>query len=154
MYHRYLLFIAIAVILCSCVPLSVRGGFSPVQGPLANQSPLPTYPATMSGVLSGTISVVLSNGEVCNGPWAFVSRTPPAGTATETFDLAAQWDAVYGSGFYISHVLGNKLYARATLTGKGTTVHVELTNENDKPGNTRGVAQDNRGNIFKVSVYN
>jgi hypothetical protein len=141
-------------ILCGCISLSVKGGFSPIHGPLAEQSPLPTYSATMSGVLSGTISVALSNGEVCTGPWAFVSRTPPAGTATDTIDLAVQWDAVYGSGYYVSHVLGNKLYARATLAGKNTVMHVELTNENNEPGHTKGVAQDNQGNVFKVSVYN
>jgi hypothetical protein len=84
----------------------------------------------MSGILSGTISVMLSNGEVCKGRWAFVSSTPPAAAATDTIDLADQWDAVYGSGYYLSHVLGNKLYARATLTSQGTIMHVELTNEN------------------------
>jgi hypothetical protein len=31
---------------------------------------------------------------------------------------------------------------------------VELSNENNKPGNTKGVARDNHGNVFKVSVYN
>jgi hypothetical protein len=153
MNHRYLSCIAMLVILCGCISLSVKGGFSPIQGPLAEQSPLPTYSATMSGVLSGTISVALSNGEVCKGPWAFVSGKPTAGT-TETVDLAAQWDTVYGSGYYVSHVLGNKLYARATLAGKSTIMHVELTNENNEPGHTRGVAQDNQGNVFKVSVYN
>jgi hypothetical protein len=153
MNHRYLPCIAMLVILCGCISLSVKGGFSPIQGPLAEQSPLPTYSATMSGVLSGTISVALSNGEVCKGAWTFVSGKPTAGT-TDTPDLAAQWDTVYGSGYYLSHVLGNKLYARATLAGRRTIMHVELTNESNEPGHTRGVAQDNQGNVFKVSVYN
>jgi hypothetical protein len=153
MNHRYLACMATLVILCGCISLSVKGGFSPIQGPLAEQSPLPTYSATMSGVLAGTISVALSNGEVYKGPWAFVSGKPTGGT-TDAVDLAAQWDTVYGSGYYVSHVLGNKLYARATLAGKGTIMHVELTNENNERGHTRGVAQDNQGNVFKVSVYN
>jgi hypothetical protein len=33
-------------------------------------------------------------------------------------------------------------------------MHVELANENSERGHTRGVAQDNQGNVFKVSVYN
>jgi|SRR5271166_4343841 len=105
--------LALTATLCGCVGQSVRGGFSPIQGPLAKHSPLPTYTATMSGVLSGTITVVLGTGEVCTGPWAFVSKAP-----------------------------------------SGTTMHVDFSNENNKPGNTKGVAQDNNGNVFKVSVYN
>ena len=136
-----------------CVSLSVSGAFSPVQGPLSRQSPVPAYTAKMSGLMSGTISVTLDNGEVCSGPWFFVSKTPP--NAPEPVDMAADWDSVYGRGFYVAHVVGNKLYARATLIGNmGTTVHAEMSNETNTRGNTRGVARDNNGNVFKVSVYN
>ena len=31
--------------------------------------------------------------------------------------MAADWDLVYGGGFYVAHVVGNKLYVRATLIG-------------------------------------
>jgi len=69
--------------------------------------------------------------------------------------MSADWNLVYGQGYYVAHVLGNKLYARATLTGNlGTTLSVEFSNENNTRGNTKGVAQDNRGNVFKVTVYN
>ena len=69
--------------------------------------------------------------------------------------MAADWDLVYGTGFYTAHVVGNKLYARATLTGNsGSIIYVELSNETNTHGNTKGVAQDNHGNVFKVSVYN
>jgi hypothetical protein len=134
---------------------------SPVQGPLSKRSPVPTYAATISGILSGSISVVLENGEVCKGPWAFVSDTPPATSATAgtaavaPIDMAADWDSVYGTFYFTAHVFGNKLYARATLTGtKGTVLHTEFSNEDNTPGNTKGVAADNKGNVFKVSVYN
>lgn len=149
--------VATAALQTGCI-LSVSGGFSPVRGPLSNQFPVPTYTAKMSGVLSGTISLVLSNGEKCQGPWAFVSTTTnpdtkPASPAPP--DMAADWDLVYGSGFYVAHVVGNKLYARATLIGNmGTVINVELSNETNTRGNTKGVAQDNHGNVFKVSVYN
>jgi hypothetical protein len=146
-----------ATMLGGCISLSVPGGFSPVQGPLSKQSPIPTYAATMSGILSGSISVVLGNGEVCQGPWAFVSKTPPGTSApvVTPIDMAADWDNVYGTGYFAAHVLGNKLYARATLTGNmGTVLHAEFSNESNTRGNTKGVAQDNKGNVFKVSVYN
>jgi hypothetical protein len=149
----------ITVLLSGC--LSVRGGFSPVQGPLSEQSPVPTYAATMSGLFAGSISVSLDNGEVCKGPWGFVSQTAPGTSATAgiaavaPIDMAADWDSVYGTGYFTAHVLGNKLYARATLTGnKGTVLHTEFSNEDNTPGNTKGVAADNKGNVFKVSVYN
>jgi len=141
-----------AVLLSGCVSLTVPGGFSPVQGPLAQQNAVPAYAAKMSGLLSGTISVVLANGEVCQGPWAFVSTTS---SGPAPIDMAADWDLVYGSGYYVAHVVGNRLYARATLTGNmGTIVNVELSNETNTRGNTKGAAVDNHGNVFKVSVYN
>jgi hypothetical protein len=142
-----------ATILSGCI-FAVPGAFSPVQGPLSKQSPIPTYSATISGLFSGTVSVVLDNGEMCTGPWELASKTPPA-TASTPIDMAADWDSVYGPGYFAAHVLGNKLYARATLTGsKGTVLHVEFSNESNTRGSTKGVAEDNRGNVFKVSVYN
>jgi hypothetical protein len=152
--------IATAALLAGCVSLTVPGGFSPVKGPLSQQNPLPTYTAKMSGLLSGSISVILSNGEVCKGPWAFVS-TATGGTDNANAGVAAppnmgaEWDFVYGPGYYVSHVVGNKLYARATLTGNlGTIINAEFSNETNTRGNTKGVAIDNHGNVFKVSVYN
>jgi len=147
---------AMTILLSGCI-LSVPGGFSPVRGPLSKQSPIPTYAATMSGLFSGSISVTLDNSEVCKGPWALVPTTAPGASATAIapFDMAADWDSVYGSGYFTAHVLGSKDYARATLTGNhGTVLHVEFNNENDTRGNTKGVAADNKGNVFKVSVYN
>ncbi len=149
---------ATAVLLAGCVSLTVPGGFSPVQGPLSQQDPVPTYTAKMSGLLSGSISVTLFSGEVCKGPWAFVSTaangSANAGIAAAP-DMGAKWDLVYGRGYYVAHVVGNKLFARATLSGNlGTIVNVELSNETNTRGNTKGVAVDNHGNVFKVSVYN
>jgi hypothetical protein len=36
----------------------------------------------------------------------------------------------------------------------GTVLHAELSNESNTRGNTKGVAADNKGNVFKASVYN
>jgi hypothetical protein len=154
------LLLTTATMLTGCVSLSVPGRFSPVQGPLSKQSPIPTYSATLSGFLSGTISVIIENGEVCKGPWAFVSKSAPekndAGSGgPASSNMAADWDTVYGAGYYVAHVVGNKLYARAALTGnRGTTIRAEFSNEHNERGQTKGVAEDNNGNVFKVSVYN
>ncbi len=134
----------------------------PVQGPLATQTPPPVYVAKMSGAFySGSFSVVLANGEVCKGRWAQVPR-PNSSNAAATAaaaspdNLSAEWDTVYGTGFYVANVLGTRLYARAVLTGnRGTTLNVELYKpdkvENTTIGAIKGVAKDDKGNIYKVA---
>ena len=119
-----------------------------------------SYHATLKGVLSGTVTVALPYGEICIGPRHFVgaTSTAPAGADCITPSLiaiATDWDIVYGPGYYLAHVFGNNLYSRATLTGNmGTTADAKLTNEGNQRGQTKGIAIDNRGNLFKVSVYN
>lgn len=137
--------------------------FYPVQGPLSAQKPLPVFVGKLSvGSTSGNISVVLGNGELCKGRWAQVPRpqaSKPGATAaaTATNDMAAIWDTVYGQGFYVSRVLGTRLYAQAVLSGnQGTVINVEMYEpERDHTGEVaatiRGVAKDNKDNIYKVT---
>jgi hypothetical protein len=103
----------------------------------------------MSGVLSGEISVSLPGDGSCTGPWSL------RGSQQQSFDLAADWDQVYGEGYHTAHVLGVREFVRTTLncTG-GSVVRTEFSNENNTRGNTWGVAEDDQGNVFKVSVYN
>ncbi len=134
----------------------------PVQGPLATQTPSPVYVAKFTGAFnSGNFSVVLGDGEVCKGRWAQVPRpktsdaTTPA-TAVPANNLAAEWDTVYGTGFYVAHVLGARLYARSVVTGnRGTVLNVELYKPNSVENTTtaaiKGVAKDNKDNIYKVA---
>jgi hypothetical protein len=69
--------------------------------------------------------------------------------------LSAAWDTIYGPGFHVQHMLGSQYFSRAVLTGNhGTVLNVELNNEKDERGNTKGVAQDNHGNLFKLVVQN
>lgn len=134
----------------------------PVQGPLSLQTPVPIYVAKFSGAFdSGNLSVVLAEGEVCKGRWATVPRPTTstdaaAATAVPANNLSAEWDTVYGTGFYVAHVLGTRLYARAVLTGnRGTILNVELHKpdivENTPVGAIKGVAKDDKGNIYKVA---
>lgn len=134
----------------------------PVQGPLATQTPSPVYVAKLTGAFnSGNFSVVLGDGEVCKGRWAQVPRpktsdtTTPA-TAASVDNLSAEWDTVYGTGFYVAHVLGARLYARSVVTGnRGTFLNVEMYKPNSVENTTtaaiKGVAKDNKGNIYKVA---
>ena len=135
--------------------------FYPVQGPLSAQTPPPVLVGKMTGAFnSGSMSVTLSDGEICKGPWSVVPR-PDKSTSTSVAarpDLSAAWDTVYGAGFYVSHVLGAKEYARAAMTGnKGTKLDVEMY-KSDSPEKSqipaiRGVAKDDKENVYKVVVF-
>jgi hypothetical protein len=128
---------------------------------LSTQTPVPVFTAKVSGAFnSGSISVVLGDGEVCKGRWALAQAVPAPAGAAEVNDPAANdmpsvWDAVYGQGFYLSHIVGNKEFVRAVATGnRGTILNVEMyrakAKDSNIPPDIKGVAQDNKGNIYKV----
>lgn len=141
----------------------------PVRGPLASESPHAVYPAKITGLLySGDLKITVANGEVCRGHWTLVkggnsADAAPAdatpSSATEDSSVAegmpAAWDTVYGQGYYLAHVLGQRLYAHAMVTGNhGTILNVEfyrLNNATNVPSDFHGVAKDNRGDIFKLA---
>jgi hypothetical protein len=147
--------------ICVLSGCSATARLYPVKGPLSTQSPSPVYVAKMTGLLnSGNFSVVLGDGEVCKGAWQEVPRPKTSnevGTANNmpAINLSAEWDTVYGTGFYVAHVLGAKLYARAMVTGsRGTILNVEiyrpLDQSENKAGTPKGVAKDNKDNIYKL----
>lgn len=139
---------SLGVLLGGCVAVTT-GSFSPVRGPLAEQKPAPSFPAHMTGALSGEITVNPPGDGSCTGAWSLL------GTQQQTFDLSADWDLIYGAGYYTAHVLGAREFVRTTLkcTG-GSVIRTELSNETNTRSNTFGVAEDDHGNVFKVSVYN
>jgi hypothetical protein len=130
----------------------------PVQGPLSAQTPLPVFSGKVTGVLnSGNVSFALRNGEVCKGLW---TRVVPVKAVNGTIanppssGMSSVWDTVYGSGYYVSHVLGAKLYAQAAITGsRGTVLSVEFYRPN--PGSEQvhlfGVARDSKDNIYNIT---
>jgi hypothetical protein len=137
----------------------------PVQGPLSSPTPPPVYVAKMTGAFtSGDFSATLNDSEVCKGRWEQVRLpnasvdTAAAATTLPAENMSAEWDTVYGQGFYVARVLGARLYAKAVLTGnKGTVLNVELykpdvPDHNNSPAATiRGVAKDNHDNVYKVA---
>jgi hypothetical protein len=59
-------------------------------------------------------------------------------------NLAFAWDAVYGEGFFVAHILGNK-FGQGVFTGnQGTVLQVESLDGRN------GVAVDNKGNTYKM----
>jgi hypothetical protein len=151
-------------VLLGCIALSGCSGtarFYPVQGPLSTQTPLPVLLGKFHGLASGSISVTTTDGEVCKGHWVMVPRAEvPKGASAASLDpnpMAPVWDSVYGSGFYVAHVLGSRIYAQATVSGnRGTVMNLEMyeseSHGNDAiPGEIKGVAKDNKDNIYKLA---
>jgi hypothetical protein len=153
------------VLLCVSVlsGCSATARLYPVQGPLSSQTPPPVYVAKMTGAFtSGDFSATLNGSEKCAGRWSQVSRPKvsidaAAASALPAENMSAEWDTVYGQGFYVAHVLGARLYAKAVLTGnQGTVMNVELykpdtVQNNNNVSTIRGVAKDNHDNVYKVA---
>jgi hypothetical protein len=162
----------VLVLLCLCM----LGGCAtarlyPVKGPLSLQTPVPVYKAKMTQAPmfpSGNFSAVLGDGEVCKGKWELVfrskARKPAApGAVSSTQSLAADWDTVYGTGYYSFKVLSASSFVRAVATGnRGTILNVEMylddpsanapfsRNDLTKIREMAGVGEDNKGNIYKL----
>lgn len=145
----------------------------PVKGPLSMQTPVPVFKAKMmQGPISrsGPFSVVLSNGEVCKGKWKIgfssnISNTPKSpirGGFAPAQDLSAEWDDVYGTGYYKFKASGAEIFMRGEAKGnRGTVLNVEMYANEIRPAlhtqndvNTTlemaGVAKDDQGNVYKI----
>jgi hypothetical protein len=131
MKSALLLFVAMLISGCAA------GRLYPIQGPLAAQAPPPIFKVKMENY--DGISIKL-NGEVCAGSWLGVVQEDPTAR-----DLAAEWDLVYGKGFFLANVLGHPGIARAILhCPKDRTVMVEFNSR-------KGVAKDGDDNVFKLT---
>jgi len=135
--------------------------FYPVQGPLIAQTPSQVLVGKVTGAFnSGNMSVVLKDGQICRGRWATIprpqkSQTGATASVQATSAMSSVWDAVYGPGFYVSHVLGARLYAQAVLMGnQGTILSVEMyrpVGEHPDDIGVKGVAKDGKDNIYKLT---
>jgi hypothetical protein len=147
--------------LCICV-VSASGNalaqkLYPVQGPLAAQTPQPVFKGQVRRpvVSLGSVFLLLkswtvTNGEVLQGKpktlkASSVTPAPPAGAISlPQPNLAFAWDAVYGEGFFVAHILGNE-FGQGVFTGnQGTALQVESLDGRN------GVAVDNKGNTYKM----
>jgi hypothetical protein len=143
--HVFALLLLCAGIMSGC---HVTGRLYPVQGPLASLTAPPIMTARLNENPS-SVSLTLANGEQFKGPLNVLhpssSNLNPAGAppALPQPNLAFAWDTVYGQGFFVAKVLGNQL-GQAVLSGnQGTVVQVEIAL-------ARGVAIDNKGNVYKI----
>jgi hypothetical protein len=147
--------------LCICMVGASGNAFAqklyPVQGPLAAQRPQPIFAGQVRRPMFSVGSVFLllkswkvANGEVLQGKPKTVrassmTAAPSAGQISlPQPNLAFVWDAVYGDGFFVAHILGNK-FGQGVFTGnQGTVLQVETLDGRN------GVAVDNKGNTYKM----
>ena len=128
----------------------------PVQGPLAAQTPQPVFSGHIRRPMFGPAPVFLllkswtvANGVLLQGKpktlQASSVNPPPNGTISfPQSNLAFAWDAVYGEGFFVAHILGKK-FGQGVFTGsQGTVLQVESLDGRN------GVAVDNKGNTYKM----
>ena len=142
------LWVALMVSGCVTAP-GVHGHLYPVEGPVTVQAPAPIYTVTLNMLsVKRDISATLPNGEVCQGSLQTLGQNDPAARSME-----ADWDRVYGEGFFMATLLG-KDRGHATLTGiEGACMRIELFNpQHDELLDTilldsvEGVARDEQGN--------
>jgi hypothetical protein len=162
MKTRFALITLLCVFLSGCMRVA---HLYPVQGPLAAQTPPPIYTAKLTGVInSGSLSAKLANGQQFTGQWQAQSAgalaKESAAGVVPPFNLSAEWDAVYGPGFYTAHVLGAHLFVRTTLSGQqGGALQVEMISQPVATGDPKdvaapvisGVARDEKGNVYKMA---
>ena len=128
--------------------IGVQGHLYPVRGPLSQSNPPTIVGVSLSGVMdSGSIEASYSADNICKGPWRTVDQADQSSR-----QMAADWDQVYGDGFFVANVLGQKLFVRGNLAcGDGSTLLLEFVEAAPGFVNARGVAKDERGNVFKLT---
>jgi len=115
----------------------------PVQGPISTQNPATIY-AGRVGLTEA--SFTSPSGETCESGLHAISPGQPAS------DLANSWDAIYGPGYYVAHVLGatqGHFMAKFTCSG-GTVFDWEASAIGEYA--YQGAAKDSVGNVYKVSI--
>jgi len=135
----------LAVLVAGC---STTVSMFPVEGPLSQESPVPTLQATADGIMgnSGNMSLTMPDGESCNGKW---SSAAGAGISVGTGSLIGTYDSVYGVGTSVSTGTGQNPGHAFLICNRGRTIQVEFVT-GAGTANGFGFAKDNRGNIFRV----
>ena len=125
----------------------------PVSGGASKQRPLPIISGTVSSAKPAVISLVLPTGQSCEGTW---SRMTPADNAMiDTSQpseavVAADWDRVYGKGYYLANVKGKERGISVVKDSKGSNIHLDFFYGKLTPS-IKGVAKDSNGNLYVVT---
>jgi hypothetical protein len=130
--------------------IMVPGHLYPVLGPLSKENRPPIYSVSLNGGIlpSGSLVVHMAQGITCSGAWNAVSQQDPSAQ-----QMSAEWDEVYGSGYFVANVLGRRTFARsAPACTDSEKLSLEfLVVHPGNPSSTIGVAKDGAGNVFKLT---
>jgi len=158
---RFSLFLLCVCIIAGSVQASGQKLY-PVQGPAATQTPPKVFTAKIKkGMVSEQISGFVTDGEELQGKIATITASAMNSKKpgdTDSYppqqNLAFAWDAIYGQGFYLSHVLGEEIGQGVFTGNQGTVLQVEYLVENfgklSQAYKAYGVAVDNKGNVYKM----
>ena len=121
----------------------------PVSGPLSKSAPPPVLTANVNGITgnTGTGSLVLPDGETCDGRW---SSAAPNYSSSVSGTLWGLYGSVVGfSGTATGIAPGVNRGEAFFVCGKGTTIKAEFFTGSGT-ANGYGVAEDNRGNVYRM----
>lgn len=164
--RRFPVALAACTVLCSSSLTGCQADAKlyPVEGPLAQLTPMPVFAAKVTGGIKlDNFYATIADGEKVscafteNGGKRRISDAASP-VANDSFNMGPAWDAVYGGKFYEAHVLGSSdPYYRCLASGdKGTTLHVAIQvglNANvSRSENVKGVVADDKGNIYKIAL--
>ena len=114
--------------------------------------------AAFHGTTSGNFSLVQTNGESFQAKWTTITASfinnktleNPASYLPQP-NLAFAWDTVYGQGYFVGQVLGNRIRQVVATGDRGTVIQVEMQQSfGQQAGVYNGVAVDSKGNVYKV----
>lgn len=139
--------ILMASLMTGCVSHSVD--FYPVQGPLAQQVPLPIIKAKAVGVEgnSGPITLTLPGGESCSGRWSSVAPKFAAVSSGSLFSLYG--GALFGSSVTTGIMPGTNKGQAFLTCSRGTTIESEFVTGSGT-ANGYGISRDSAGNVYKM----
>jgi hypothetical protein len=144
-----ILLAAVLATLGGCA-IMVPGHLYPVLGPLSKENRPPIYSVSLNGGISpsGSLVVHMAEGIMCSGAWNAVSQQDPSAQ-----QMSAEWDEVYGSGYFVANVLGRRTFARsAPMCTDSEKLSLEfLVVHPGNPSSTIGVVKDGAGNVFKLT---
>ena len=135
----------VAVILAGC---SMTATMVPVEGPMSKASPPPILEVRVDGITgnTGTLSLVMPDGERCKGRWA--SAAGAGITVGSTSLISTYGDNIYGTGFSVSTDHGQNPGQALMVCQKGRSIQVEfVTGAGTAHG--FGVGKDSDGNVYK-----
>jgi hypothetical protein len=142
---RRIVFGAVTLALAGC---STTANLYPTSGPYSQQVPTPVVVVKVEGITgnTGPASLVLPNGETCQGQWSSVA---PTHSSITSGSLWSRYGALAGFSVTNGLVPGVNKGQAFLNCSKGTKIEAEFFTGSGT-ANGYGVATDTAGNVYKM----